>query len=520
MDIGQRYIDHGPVDFVKLRDAVLACPEKLWFADDGLKESLAKDRPTKSLFLSRVSVETLFDTLRRRPLRQKDIEKHSSWQRLHQFVEPILNRISELYAADGLFISIQIACLPKGEKITRHTDHSQVLVNSHRLHVPLVTHDKIEFMIDDERVILAPGTLYEINNQKMHSVENCGDEDRLHLIIDYLPADRNNTKYFEVQKLQQRMNSFSSRVKNRKFPKLIATSVIRGAYQSESHGGIYLVDMQTSEIDKKYDWNRGDIDFQGRGWDRGLRGIAFFDGDIYVAASDEIFQFNQNFEITKSYKNPYLKHAHEMHVYKEKLYITSTGYDSILRFDLKSHAFDQAVVVRRSSEGKLLVNNYDPNSQSGPKFKNTLHLNQVYCDKRGLYVCGRRLPYFLLLDKGNAQAVCKLPDGTHNAQPYKSGFLLNDTESDRIVYFDNLHYAELPFPAYPEDEIQNMKYADERLARQSFGRGLCEENGIIYAGSSPSTISAFDLTMKRRIKSINISMDIRNAVHGLAIWPY
>jgi len=26
--------------------------------------------------------------------------------------------------------------------------------------------------------------------------------------------------------------------------------------------------------------------------------------------------------------------------------------------------------------------------------------------------------------------------------------------------------------------------------------------------------------MKRRIKSINISMDIRNAVHGLAIWPY
>jgi len=32
-----------------------------------------------------------------------------------------------------------------------------------------------------------------------------------------------------------------------------------------------------------------DIDWVGRGADRGLRGIVFYDGNIYIAASDEIF---------------------------------------------------------------------------------------------------------------------------------------------------------------------------------------------------------------------------------------
>ena len=55
---------------------------------------------------------------------------------------------------------------------------------------------------------------------------------------------------------------------------LIATSVVRGSNQGESHGGIYLINTDTDEILQPVDWNRMDIDWQGRGWDRGLRGIA------------------------------------------------------------------------------------------------------------------------------------------------------------------------------------------------------------------------------------------------------
>ena len=45
------------------------------------------------------------------------------------------------------------------------------------------------------------------------------------------------------------------------------------------------------------DWNTMDIDWQGRGWDRGLRGIAFHDETVYIAASDELFAYTPDFEL-------------------------------------------------------------------------------------------------------------------------------------------------------------------------------------------------------------------------------
>lgn len=69
---------------------------------------------------------------------------------------------------------------------------------------------------------------------------------------------------------------------------LVATSVVRGSRQGESHGGVYLVDFAKGSVAQAIDWNRGDIDWQGRGWDRGLRGIAFDGERVYVAASDEL----------------------------------------------------------------------------------------------------------------------------------------------------------------------------------------------------------------------------------------
>ena len=77
--------------------------------------------------------------------------------------------------------------------------------------------------------------------------------------------------------------------------KLVTTSVVRGSRQGQSHGGVYLIDLEHRSVRQTIDWNRGDIDWQGRGWDRGLRGIAF-DGElVYIAASDELFAFTPDF---------------------------------------------------------------------------------------------------------------------------------------------------------------------------------------------------------------------------------
>jgi hypothetical protein len=48
---------------------------------------------------------------------------------------------------------------------------------------------------------------------------------------------------------------------------------VRGSRQGESHGGVYLVDFASQRAVRTVDWDTMNIDWQGRGWDRGLRGI-------------------------------------------------------------------------------------------------------------------------------------------------------------------------------------------------------------------------------------------------------
>ena len=67
-----------------------------------------------------------------------------------------------------------------------------------------------------------------------------------------------------------------------RLPKLVATSVVRGSQKGQSHGGVYLIDFENQRVDQRIDWNTGDIDFTGRGWDRGLRGIEFTDKELWI----------------------------------------------------------------------------------------------------------------------------------------------------------------------------------------------------------------------------------------------
>ena len=122
-------------------------------------------------------------------------------------------------------------------------------------------------------------------------------------------------------------------------PTIIATSVVRGSQQGESHGGIYLADFENQVANIMVDWDDSGIDFTGRGWDRGLRGIEFSGDEIFVAASDELFVYDQEFNIKRSYKNDFLRHAHEINKFENLLFFTSTGYDSLLVFDLNRDEF-------------------------------------------------------------------------------------------------------------------------------------------------------------------------------------
>jgi hypothetical protein len=319
-------------------------------------------------------------------------------------------------------------------------------------------------------------------------------------------------------------------------PRVLCSSVIRSVHQGESHGGVYLVDLQTGSAEQVIDWSDATIDWEGRGGDRGLRGIAFHDGLVYLAASDEVFVYDRQFRRQGSFRNRYLKHCHEISVASDRLYLASTGYDSVLEYDMHAQAFTRAWMVRHGLSAKVVkrlgrrprprFRPYDPNGDDGPAPADTTHVNNVWPQDGALFVCGTRLGTMWEIRPDDRQdrmsAFATVPRGTHNARPFRDGVLFNHTASDRIVYADRrgVPRATFALPTYPSEALEHADLPGD-LARPTFGRGLAVfDDSIVIGGSSPATITAYEIDGGRRVASVNITMDVRNAVHGLEVWPF
>ncbi len=304
---------------------------------------------------------------------------------------------------------------------------------------------------------------------------------------------------------------------------LITTSVVRGSHQGESHGGVFLVNLENQSVKQVIDWDTADINWEGRGADRGLRGIAFDGETVYIAASDELFAYTPDFKLIGSWRNPYLRHCHEIDVFDRSLFLTSTGYDSILAFDMDKKIFHWAMHIE-VEDYKFKNSIYDPLDDDGPIMLNKMHINNICCTKGGMYLSGLKTGGMLHFNGKTTFMSVQLPEGTHNARPFRDGVLFNDSKADVLRYSGRGEGREdrsLPVPKYDIDDLTHKDLDDQRVARQGFARGLCVmSEQVVAGGSSPSTITLYNLKESRQLMSVNLTRDIRNAIHGLEIWPY
>lgn len=305
--------------------------------------------------------------------------------------------------------------------------------------------------------------------------------------------------------------------------KLVASSVIRGSHQGESHGGVYVIDVEQQSVKQCIDWNTVDIDWRGHGWDRGLRGIAFDADRVYIAASDELFAYTPDFELIDSWRSPYLKHCHEIAVYERSLFLTSTGFDSILGFDLDEHRFSWAMHVQ-SAHYRFDASRYDPMGDDGPLMLNKMHINNVYCSADGMYISGLKTGGMLHFNGTDINMAVELPPGTHNARPFRDGVLFNDSQDDVLRYTGRGEGEEdraMAVPKYDPAKLTHTETVSDDVARPGFARGLCVlSDRVVAGGTAPSTITLYDLAGNETLLSVNLTMDVRNTIHGLEAWPY
>lgn len=82
-------------------------------------------------------------------------------------------------------MSVRLMRLTPGSVIKEHSDHDLAAEEGvARIHVPVVTNDRVEFHLNRERVTMLPGEAWYLRLADPHSVANHGEETRVHLVID------------------------------------------------------------------------------------------------------------------------------------------------------------------------------------------------------------------------------------------------------------------------------------------------------------------------------------------------
>ena len=172
----------GPVDIAALKAAVLAIPEAVWDA-----ENAGKPNRFEALDRTRHIVFRFVDSVRD----WRGSHDRPAWAEWRALIEPVLQRAVAPYAyANGAFPRVMLARMAAGGEIKPHRDANAAAKWPHKIHVPLLTNEKVTFYVDGVGYHLPEGEAAEVNNMGVHAVKNDGDSDRIHLIFEYYDADQ------------------------------------------------------------------------------------------------------------------------------------------------------------------------------------------------------------------------------------------------------------------------------------------------------------------------------------------
>lgn len=86
--------------------------------------------------------------------------------------------------------AVRLLKLDAGATIREHRDAELAYEHGEiRIHIPVVTNDLVEFIVDNERMYLKDGECWYMNFNLPHSLENKSNSARIHLVIDAVVND-------------------------------------------------------------------------------------------------------------------------------------------------------------------------------------------------------------------------------------------------------------------------------------------------------------------------------------------
>ncbi|SEB40578.1 Aspartyl/Asparaginyl beta-hydroxylase [Tenacibaculum sp. MAR_2009_124] len=117
----------------------------------------------------------------------------------------VSNYFSEVLAVfKAPILSARLLKLKSGSEIKPHEDHNLGYEDGcFRIHIPIITDEKVNFFIEDKRINMLPGECWYTNVNYTHSVSNFSKIDRVHIVIDLERNEWSDSVFFSLCKKEQ-----------------------------------------------------------------------------------------------------------------------------------------------------------------------------------------------------------------------------------------------------------------------------------------------------------------------------
>jgi|TARA_B100000029_G_scaffold514957_1_gene619811 hypothetical protein len=303
--------------------------------------------------------------------------------------------------------------------------------------------------------------------------------------------------------------------------KIVCTTVVRAAKPGDIHGGFYVIDTDTEEILHYMEYDEDFTNENERGGERGLRGIAVLDDRIIVSNSTGFLELDrQTFEIKRSHKDEsVLRSIHEICVFRDQIWATSTSYDAIACLDLDFNLKGFWEVLGESMQDHKVLTGLREIEPGGAPVDDNYHINSI-CSHSGRLVFSGLISCLYDFETMNAVgAMPMMPNRSksfiHNFYKYDDMVLANLTSWSCLGISKDKDGNIFQFIKLPR--MKKAVYHLDDIATNNWNRGLARSGDTVLVGSSPARILVYNIKTNEFEKEIQLSDDIRHCVHGLEI---
>jgi len=310
-------------------------------------------------------------------------------------------------------------------------------------------------------------------------------------------------------------------------PKIVASSVIRSLDRHDSHGGVYIVDLNNGTHEQVIDWNDPSFPWYRCAGDVGVRGVEFYGDLFYAVAGDRLLAFDKTWTLVAEYSNQYFEATHESWLHEDKLYICSDGKNAILVFDLIKKEWTTSI-CHPKDRAPFLFNPLVHDNEVLRFNGGFHHLDSVTVETNSL---GEAICLYagafdgcistMNMVTGKVGQIPLIIGMTHNARMFKDGIIYCKSVESEVRYEVDSEYVQTWKIPLPDPSTLTHVYMRD-CWRLGYVRGMVSfpEDDMVVVGSSPAEVFALKLGEDGPIASVSITNDFRNSICGMCKYEW